>query len=318
MSERVIEVVAGVITDKRGRILLSRRTPSQDLAGLWEFPGGKREPGESPEQALARELEEELGIAVTVGVPVITVPQAYRHKRLRLDVRNIAAWQGTPRGREGQALTWVAPDSLSRYSMPPADLPVVAALRQPDTCLVTPVPGDDDTSWLRSLDAALARGLRRIQFRMPGVALERQQRLLAAAAARCRQHQAQLLFNGPASIAREAGVGLHLNTAALRAATSRPVDADVPLAASCHDADELRAAEALGCDFVLLGPVHETASHPGQPGIGWAVFSALRERSALPIYAIGGLGPGDIPEARRHGAQGIAAIRSLWPLEAPR
>ncbi|WP_255681944.1 Nudix family hydrolase [Luteimonas sp. BDR2-5] len=312
MSERVIEVVAGVITDKRGRILLSRRTPSQDMAGLWEFPGGKREQGESPEQALARELDEELGIAVTVGAPLITVPQAYRHKRLRLDVRGIVAWQGTPRGREGQALTWVAPDSLSRYSMPPADLPVVAALRQPDACLVTPLPGDDDAAWLRGLDVSLARGIRRVQFRMPGIEPARQQALLAAAAARCRHHQAQLLFNGPADIARPAGVGLHLSSAALRAQASRPVDTDTLLAASCHDADELQQAETLGCDFVLLGPVRETASHPGQPGIGWDAFSALRERSALPIYAIGGLGPADIPEARAHGAQGIAAIRSLW------
>jgi 8-oxo-dGTP diphosphatase len=68
----------------------------------------------------------------------------------------------------------------------------------------------------------------------------------------------------------------------------------------------------MGCDFVVLGPVHATASHPGSPGIGWEAFSALRERASLPIYAIGGLAPRDIDEARGHGAQGIAAIRALW------
>src|SRR5690606_15564579 len=102
----------------------------RDLAGLWEFPGGKREPGETPEGALARELEEELGIRVEVGAPLITVPQAYPHKRLRLDVRRIRGWRGTPRGQEGQALAWVPPDKLPAYSMPPADRPVVAALLQ--------------------------------------------------------------------------------------------------------------------------------------------------------------------------------------------
>lgn len=312
MHERMIEVVAGVITDKRGRILLSRRTPSQDMAGLWEFPGGKRESGETPEQALARELEEELGIQVVVGDAVIAVPQAYAHKRLRLDVRHIASWQGAPKGREGQALTWVTPDSLARYSMPPADLPVVAALRTPDTYLVTPAPGDDDHAWLRSLDAALIAGVRRVQCRMPGIALDRQALLLEAAAVRCRRRDAQLLFNGPLEIAVAVGVGVHLSSTVLRQQTERPVADGVPLAASCHNLDELRMAEAIACDFVVLGHVRDTPSHPGIAGIGWHGFASLREQTALPIYAIGGLGPADIVEARSHGAQGIAAIRSLW------
>ncbi len=85
------------------------------------------------------------------------------------------------------------------------------------------------------------------------------------------------------------------------------------LSASCHDASELALAKALGCDFVIVGPVRETATHPGQAGIGWDGFEALRAQSALPIYAIGGLAPADIEESRRHGAQGIAAIRGLWP-----
>ena len=74
-----------------------------------------------------------------------------------------------------------------------------------------------------------------------------------------------------------------------------------------------RLAQALGCDAAVLGPVLPTASHPGQPGIGWEAFAALREDVALPIYAIGGLQRDDVAIARRHGAQGIAAIRGLWP-----
>ena len=135
---RSIHVVAGVITDVRGRVLLARRGEDSDLAGLWEFPGGKREPGETSEAALIRELQEELGIDVEVGEALIEVPQEYPGKRLRLEVRAIPSWTGTPRGREGQALTWVAPDRLARYSMPSADVPVVGALRQPDRYLVTP------------------------------------------------------------------------------------------------------------------------------------------------------------------------------------
>ena len=75
----------------RGRVLLARRTEGRDLAGLWEFPGGKREPGETPEAALARELREELGIEADIGAPLIRVPHRYPHKRLQLDVRRVAA-----------------------------------------------------------------------------------------------------------------------------------------------------------------------------------------------------------------------------------
>ena len=89
-------MLAGVITDARGRVLLARRTEGRDLAGLWEFPGGKREPDETAEATLVRELREELGIQVEIGAPLITVPHRYPHKRLRLDVRHIGGWTGRP------------------------------------------------------------------------------------------------------------------------------------------------------------------------------------------------------------------------------
>ena len=107
-AESPIHVVAAAITDPRGRILLARRTAGRDLAGLWEFPGGKREPDETPEQALVRELDEELGIQVQVGSPLITVPQPYPTKRLRLDVRMVSAWKGVPRGQKSRGFARMA------------------------------------------------------------------------------------------------------------------------------------------------------------------------------------------------------------------
>lgn len=307
-----IHVVAGVITDARGRILLARRAPGRELAGLWEFPGGKVDPGETPEAALARELHEELGIEVEVGAPLMVVPHRTPSRRLHLDVRHIRAWRGTPKGCEGQALAWVQPQRLARYDMPAPDHPVVAALLQPDRCLVTPAPGVDDGAWLDALAASLANGVSRVQFRTHGVADDRRRRLLEGAARHCEAAGAQLLVNGDAALARASGVGLHLPAAQLRASESRPVPVGQLLSASCHDAEELALAEALGCDFAILGPVLATPSHPGQPGIGWARFEALRERVSLPLYAIGGLGVDDIATARSHGAQGVAAIRGLW------
>ena len=311
---RHVEVVAGVIRDARGRVLLARRTEGRDLAGLWEFPGGKHEPGESAEAALARELHEELGIDADIGAALINVPQRYPDKRLRLDVRSIAAWRGHARGLEGQALVWVPPQKLPSYAMPPADRPVVAALLQPAHYLVTPPPPDgDDAAWLAQLEQALANGVRRVQLRAPGLDAGRWRCLVERAAQLCRQAGAEVLVNGDAALASEFGLGLHLPARSLHALPERPIPPGQALAASCHSVDDLLAAQALGCDFAVVGTLKPTPSHPGIEGIGWDGFAAMRERVSLPIYAIGGLGPADLDEARAHGAQGIAAIRGLWP-----
>jgi 8-oxo-dGTP diphosphatase len=312
--KRSIHVVAAVITDVRGRILLNRRTEDRDMAGLWEFPGGKRETGESSEQALVRELREELGIEAEVGDWIMDVPQVYPDKHLRLEVRHIRSWKGSPRGREGQAITWVAPDKLSRYSMPPADLPVVAALRHPDRYLITPEPATDEDAahqdWYARLARALDAGVRRVQLRTPTSPARIQ---LAEQAVSRHRSGVQWLLNRDIELARRLGVGVHLGSEQVLQLDARPLPADQLVAASCHDLSQLQAAQRLGCDFAVLGPVQATASHPGTAPIGWEAFETLRAQVSLPIYALGGLHPDDITQARRHGAQGIASISALWP-----
>ena len=312
-----LHVVAGVIRDARGRILLARRTLGRDLAGLWEFPGGKVEPGEAPEDALVRELREELGIEASVGEALLRVPQQYPDKRLVLDVRRVT-FRGVPKGLDGQALAWSPLQALAKYPMPPADRPVVAALTQADRYLVTPSPGEgDDDLWLASLSHALASGVQRVQLRAPGLDAPRWSALAGRAVALCRSAKAEVLLNGDIALAAQLGVGVHLRSAHLRDpgigdALAAIRSAGNGIAASCHDVIDLRHAEARGCDFAVLGPLRHTASHPGQPGIGWEAFALLREQVSLPIYAIGGLSPSDIVDARAHGGQGVAAIRGLW------
>ncbi len=336
LPQRFVRVVAGVIRDPRGRILLAQRTGASDLAGLWEFPGGKINPGERPEDALVRELDEELGIQAEVGAGIITVPQAYPDKRLTLDVRHVTQWQGNARGREGQALLWVPPRKLASYRMPPADRPVVAALQQPDRYLVTPDvaeigevgtggtrgasgPGDAESefsaperAWLQALENTLATGVVRVQLHSATADPERWERLAATAARLCREAGVEVLLNGDIELAESLDVGVHLRASQLAAHARRPVSEGLPLAASCHGVDDLRAAEALGCDFVVLGNVKPTAAEPGSAGMAWETFAAMREQVSLPIYATGGLGIHDFDAARAHGAQGIASTRGLW------
>jgi len=167
------------------------------------------------------------------------------------------------------------------------------------------------------LQAALAAGIRRVQLRASAdVDAQRWQALVAAAVDACRAADAEVLVNGDVALAQAHRIGVHLRAAQLRTFDARPLEVGCPVGASCHDADELRHAERLGCDFAVLGPVATTASHPDAQSLGWDGFAALREITALPLYAIGGMTPADIAHARLHGAQGIAAIRALWRTDA--
>jgi 8-oxo-dGTP diphosphatase len=124
-------VAACALIDGDGRILLTRRPEGKKMAGLWEFPGGKLNPGETPEAALIRELKEELDIDVACAclAPFAFASHAYEGFHLLMPLFLCRRWQGTPRPREGQTLAWVRPQKLADYQMPPADKPLVPLLR---------------------------------------------------------------------------------------------------------------------------------------------------------------------------------------------
>ena len=127
----VVLVVAVALIDSDGRVLLAQRPAGKSMAGLWEFPGGKVQPGEAPEAALIRELKEELDIDVTEAclAPLTFASHRYERFHLLMPLYVCRRWNGIVTPREGQALTWVRAQKLDRYEMPPADKPLVAALR---------------------------------------------------------------------------------------------------------------------------------------------------------------------------------------------
>ena len=128
---RMILVSAAALIDPDGRVLLAQRPPGKSMAGLWEFPGGKVEPGETPEAALIRELHEELGIETWKSclAPLTFASHAYPDFHLLMPLFACRKWDGIPTAREGQALAWVRPQALKDYPMPPADLPLIPILR---------------------------------------------------------------------------------------------------------------------------------------------------------------------------------------------
>ena len=123
-------VAAGALVDADGRVLICQRPEGKAMSGLWEFPGGKVEPGESPEAALIRELGEELGIEVGTRclAPLSFVSHDYGDFHLLMPLYVVRRWDGIPRALEAQELKWVRPQTLHEYPMPPADVPLIAAL----------------------------------------------------------------------------------------------------------------------------------------------------------------------------------------------
>ena len=313
MNQPPLHVAAAVILDAAGRVLLTRRAQHLHQGGLWEFPGGKLEPGESMEQALRREIREELGLQLLGHRPLIQNLHHYPDKSVLLDVHLVTEYRGIPEGLEGQPLEWVEPDKLASYPMPQADIPVIKALNLPQRYLITgPDPGDQ-RQFLERLERALEAGLRLVQLR-PGELPQAAMLELGRAALRlCLAKGARMLLNATPELALEMGAdGVHLNSRRLLQTGARPLPNGSLVAASCHTREELEHASRIGLDFAVLSPVQETGSHPDATPLGWERFGSLVAGTNIPVYALGGMQATDLPQAWEHGAQGIAGISCFW------
>jgi 8-oxo-dGTP diphosphatase len=309
--DRVVQVVAAVVVRSDGRFLLAQRPAGKVYAGYWEFPGGKIEPGEEAAAALARELNEELGIEVERAYPWITRHYVYAHATVDLSFFRVLEFRGEPHGRENQALAWQSIERIDVEPILPANGPILAALRLPSVYAITDAAGRGMDRALRDLDAALAQGLRLIQVREPQLSPSDLRRFTSSVVQRAHAAGARVLVNADVVLAHECCAdGVHLKSAQLRALRERPSAALV--AASCHGREELELACALGADFVVLGPLAPTLTHPGAEVLGWDRFTQLVRGYALPVFALGGMRPDDLRPAWRCGAHGIAMQRAAW------
>jgi 8-oxo-dGTP diphosphatase len=311
-----IHVVAGVLQDASGRVLLAERAAGTHLQGTWEFPGGKIEPGEAAEDALRRELHEELGVDIGAVEPLISVPWRYPVKSIVLHAYRVRDFRGEPRGRQGQRVRWELPDTLAGgagVAMPPPDLPIVTALRLPECYAITPEPGDDARAFFDCIERQLTGGIRLIQLRAKHLSHDALRALALEARDLARSVGAKVLLNGHVELARELALdGVHLPAADLLALTKRPLESVCWVGASCHDAPEIAHAAAIGVDFAVLGPVRATGTHLGAAVLGWERFARLCAEAPFPVYALGGLREGDLGKARALGGQGIAGISAFW------
>lgn len=305
-----VHVAVGVIVNDRNQVLIALRHPDKHQGGLWEFPGGKVEPGEATKDALGRELAEELGIVVDEAQPLLRVEHAYADKRVLLDVWRVTRFTGEALGQEGQSVRWVPATQLWHYPFPAANRPIIRRVALPEFVVIT---GEfaDSTEFERRLHRAMARGAGMAYFRLPDSALQ-DKALLECAQALSRDFGLSVCA-GPRWAERLGGAtGLHLPASSLWSSPTRK-ELDYPLVgASCHNERELAQAVALDVDYVFLSPVRATQSHPDRLPLGFESFGELAREVSIPVYALGGLGPDDLSEVRLRSGHGIAAIGKLW------
>jgi len=310
-----VDVVVAVLIDRQGRYLLAQRPHGKVYAGYWEFPGGKVEVGETLRAALVREIREELGVEIRDAFPWITRHFDYAHARVRLHLFRVTQWTGQPQPLEDQQLAWQGPGCEPMSPMLPANAPILQALELPPVYGITHASDMGEPAFLEALERAFYRGLRLVQLREKDLPAELLQKLAEKVMHAARPWQARVLINGEVDVARAVGAGVHLSARQLAALTTRP---ELPLvAASCHNAEDLRRAEALGLDFVVLGPVAPTATHPQSVPLGFEALARMIEDCGLPVLGIGGLGLSDLEAAWHSGAHGIASMRAIWEGEAP-
>lgn len=320
-----IRVAVGVVLRQDGAVLLGSRPADKPWPHWWELPGGKIKTDESVEHALIRELKEEINIEATTVLPWVRYIHHYPRSTVELNFCKVTAWQGEPTPLESQQLAWYHQDQpieLAVGPILPATFPVLDWLRLPSRYLLSAIHQTDGVAaWLERLRQALQQGIRLVQFREPAWAAQHPEDPLLLDALQqtvqfCHQYGAKCLLNSVHPWAwTQYTDGLHLrSTDAARLAQqqqSAPISKPQLLAVSAHHSADLQHANQLHSDFVVLGHVLATPSHPDEPALGWDQFAALAAQAGRPVYAIGGQSPQTLPIAQQHGAHGIAGIRQL-------
>ena len=304
------------------QFLLASRPQGKGWAGWWEFPGGKIEANETPEVALIRELQEELGITPTQIQPWLMrrfdypATQDSAAKTVLLHFYFVNAWTGEISPKEGQQLSWQNPQNITVSPVLPANAPIMKAVALPPIYAISNAAEMGESAWLSALEKQLHNGLQLIQLREKMLVEPTSMRLAEHVLKVAQKYNAKILINSDVDLVLKIGAdGVHLNSQQLRELHEKPrelVAKNLLVSASCHNTIELEKAQQLDLDFVVLSPVNVSKSHENAPTLGWGNFKNLLENVTLPVYALGGLDWPDLPQAQSCGARGIAMQRAVW------
>ncbi|MEX0603627.1 MAG: Nudix family hydrolase [Marinobacter sp.] len=307
--------VAVAVIRRQNRVLVARRPDYVHQGGLLEFPGGKVEAGESVQRALIREIAEETGLEVPEYSlkPLIGIGHDYGDKRVFLDVWSTECVIGEPEGREGQEVNWRTVEGLLDEDFPAGNRPIIRALKLPDRYCISGA-FDDISAGLERLERQLrAHRPAMVLLRAPWLTGNDYAELARGASRLCQRFSAPLLLHGRVDLLDEvSAAGIHVTWEQARSLSRRPVPGHRWFAVSCHSEYEIAQASQLEADFITLGPVMPTLSHPGAATLGWLRFQELVKAANVPVFALGGMVDHDLETARIRGAQGIAGIGNWW------
>lgn len=315
--QTIINVAVGILLKPNGDYLLASRPNGKGWAGWWEFPGGKLEQHETAEQALARELFEELGITPRTINPWVHKHYHYpathdaKEKTVRLHFFLVTEWQGEPHAKEGQQLAWQAWRSPVASPVLPANAPIMHALSLPSVYAISAVEKMGESAFMLALQRQLDAGLSLLQVREKSLERTLLMRISEKILALCQAYGCRCLLNDDPNVAQQLGFdGVHLSALRLMNLSSKPKQ--LMTGASCHTISELEHAQTLSLDFVVFSPVLETTSHPEIDGMGWARFGEMIQGIEIPVYALGGMQREYLPLAWQHGARGVALLSGAW------
>lgn len=309
---KYVHVAVGVVDDGKGNILIAKRGGQQHLAGLWEFPGGKLERGETVSQALQRELHEELDIKPTSFKPLLQIRHNYPEKSVLLDVWRITQFEGQPQGNEGQPWAWVARQNLNNYAFPAANAPIVNAICLPDSVAISGSYSSTE-DFHNKVESVFQSGIKLFYLRAPE--LYQDQELMQSILSLCTRYDAITVVNDVYTARSHPGFGLHLTQKSLlqQASSSMQLQGFPLVGASCHKKTDLKTAKILDLDYAFLSPVFKTPTHPKAQTLGAGQWGRLVNGVGIPTYALGGMEPEDVSWVRSIGGQGVAGISAFWP-----
>ncbi len=319
----IFHIAVGVIRNNKNQVLLSLRSATVHQPDLWEFPGGKLEPGETVIEALSRELNEELALTVKSAQPLIKIHHDYDEYSVLLDVWNVDSWDsdsldGNERvGKEGQIIEWVDITKLDERDYPEANKPIIKAVKLPKLYLICPEPEGNTKEYLKKFEECITAGITLFQLRFSDDSLyDRNESLITELIELSRSSHSILMINSSPEYAVKVGAnGVHLNSTRLLQLDKRPLDDNFLVSASCHDFSELEHAANIDVDFLVLSPVNRTTSHQTVDPLGWEHFKTLIEPFPIPTYALGGMQADDMKKSCECGGQGISVLSGVWNQE---
>jgi 8-oxo-dGTP diphosphatase len=305
-----IEASVGIIFNESFQLLMAERPQSKTWSGWWEFPGGKIEKGETPLEALKRELKEEIGISVIDAEKWIVRKYAYEGYEVTLHFYKVTQWSGNIEAKEEQNISWVLPDNNKVSPVLPANDLIFKAISLPDTYAITNAY-EYSGNFLNKVEQKLNNGLGLIQVREKAIAKNTFIELTKEIIQMARNFNAKIMINSDINLAYKLNAdGVHLNSLLLHKLSEIPKD--LLVSASCHSGRDIEKAMTMDVSFVVLSPVQKTQSHPNTTPIGWDDFSKITQNYSIPIYALGGMKQDDIENAFNAGAIGIASQRAIW------